>query len=260
MEKTAKRLPDTLFKSVPSGSAQVLIRERIGEMKSEIGDFRPSIIGTTLLTDERMDAFVSTWGKGRIPSDDDAAASVRDADDWPANLGFCARRFLVNTFSFPVVSAGLVNELALQMRGMRVADLGCGSGYLASALKAAGADVVGVDLAIGTYGQKVGVFLDRFVPMDGPAFVREHGDLFDGFILSWPPYERPFGAACLSAVRPGQTVFIQGESYGGCTGDRRMFDLLDSAFVPDDDASNRLTKVQVRWGSVHDGWSAYWRK
>lgn len=239
------------------GKQTAALREESAHLK-DIAD--RSGMADRLMRVDNLEKLVDGWGPGKAPNMTQADAALRDIRDSAILAEAQARRFLCDTFAFQVVTSCLVKAITEMTDNMKIADVGCGSGYLASLLSMAGSKIVGVDLPEGAYGQKSGAFLDKWVAMDGVLFMERFGHLFDAFILSWPPYEDPFGANVLERIKPGQIVLHQGEWRHGCTGDDRMFDLLENLFEEDKEAGKRLSDTQPRWPGIHDYWSVHRRK
>lgn len=109
-------------------------------------------------------------------------------------------------------------------------EIGAGKGYWASLLTEAGADVVCFDtLPPGTEtGQNI--YIDQEpafhdVTVGGPEQVALHPGRT--LFLCWPPYSAPMAAECLDDYQGERLCFV-GEGPGGCTGDDRFWDQMES--------------------------------
>ena len=124
------------------------------------------------------------------------------------------RRELVRQFSWAVPSDGVIYDLTNRYKA--IVEIGAGTGYWASLLKKAGAQVMP---------------FDAHKPSDGhnPYNHRvEWESIYEGgpdvlykispnmsLLLCWPPYNNPMGANCLKAFKGSRVIYI-GEDKWGC--------------------------------------------
>lgn len=102
----------------------------------------------------------------------------------------------------------LTMDTALQLAnicyGRRVADLGCGTGYLTYVLRKLGVeDVTAYDTAIHPHP-----FIDDIQQAD---YTNIDLSQYDVILLSWPPYDEPQAALVAARIQPHQLLVYQGE-------------------------------------------------
>jgi hypothetical protein len=131
-----------------------------------------------------------------------------------------------------------------------VVEIGAGTGYWAMLLEEAGVDVV-------CYDNRCSHFLDHQygkyheVLDGGPMSAGRHSDRT--LFLCWPPYDDPMASDCLLYYK-GDTIAFVGEDEGGCTGDERFFELLNSHYEEVDQ------KRIPQWDAIHDYLSIWKRR
>lgn len=139
------------------------------------------------------------------------------------------------------------------LRGKKVLEVASGTGYLSAHMKDAGVtDYTAVDLQEYHYWSDAVLF--DGIKGDALHYIN---DSYNAVVMTWPGYNDPFGARVLDKMSKGQILIYQGESYGGYTGDDRMFELLDSKFKVLKDISEELNENHVRFNGIHDHWTVY---
>jgi len=108
-----------------------------------------------------------------------------------------------------------------------IIDVCAGTGYWAAVLLQAGLQVTAVDIQP-PRPRNFRFPRSEVLCMDGVhALACYPGrDVF----MSWPPYDDPFGANVVRAMKPGQRLYFVGE-YEGCTGDGYLFRVLEEDFT-----------------------------
>jgi hypothetical protein len=153
------------------------------------------------------------------------------------------RERCVHQYAWTITDPETVEWVASFVNG-GVVDPMAGTGYWAYLLAQLGISVVCYDLNPGE-GNTWHPDHKPWFPvnqMDGAEAVTTYPDRT--LLLAWPPYNEPVGADILGAYRGHRVIYI-GE-HGGCTGDSRMFDILDTAWV--EVAAHR----PVTWWGLHD--------
>lgn len=186
----------------------------------------------------------------------------RDNDQMFFGLAeFSARDAFIENYGFVLVTQEVLSSLCELLRGRRVLDAGCGSGYLAHALGQRGIDVLAVDHCDYRQSEDAASFPMRQVwrlDLQADAVSLLPGD-FDAVMLSWPDYSSSFGTRVLEAMRPGQLLVYQGEGRGGCTADdafhSALFDTLRWAVCREE--SQALNTRHFQFLAVHDRWHVY---
>lgn len=163
--------------------------------------------------------------------------------------GIVLRQELVQRYAFTISAPDTVAFVA-EHAGPAVIDPMASTGWWASLLAAAGADVYASDLQVWP-GQHTPV-----AEADGVDAVLGQGD-GRTLLLSWPPWRSPIGAALVDAY-PGDRIVYMGELWdgreaGNC-GDERMLRLLGKRW--------RAVAVHepATWAGLHDMVVVYDRK
>ncbi|WNV45924.1 S-adenosyl-L-methionine-dependent methyltransferase [Aeromonas phage AerS_266] len=143
--------------------------------------------------------------------------------------------------------------LSNYLKGKKVLEVASGTGYLAAHMKDAGVNnYTAVDLQETHYWKEAKLFEG----VKGNA-LESINDNYDVIVMTWPEYDDPFGAKVLDKMSNGQILIYQGEFHGGCTGDDRMFELLDKQFTELEDISYQLNDNHVRFSGIYDFWGVY---
>lgn len=112
---------------------------------------------------------------------------------------------------------GWIRELAGELRGKEILDVGCGGGILAESMAAAGAQVTGIDLAQKSlqvarlHGLESGVKVD-YQAISAEDMAVQHPGRFDIVtcmeMLEHVPNPASSVSACAAMVKPGGWVFF----------------------------------------------------
>ncbi|VFR28791.1 3-demethylubiquinone-9 3-methyltransferase [plant metagenome] len=112
---------------------------------------------------------------------------------------------------------GWIRELAGELRGKEILDVGCGGGILAESMAAAGAQVTGIDLAQKSlqvarlHGLESGVKVD-YQAISAEDMAAQHPGRFDIVtcmeMLEHVPNPASIVSACAAMVKPGGWVFF----------------------------------------------------
>lgn len=148
----------------------------------------------------------------------------------------------------------LTMDTALQLAnicyGRRVADLGCGTGYLTHVLRKLGVeDVTAYDMELHPHP-----FIDDIQQVD---YTNVDLSQYDIILLSWPPYHEPQAASVATRIQPHQLLIYQGEGYGGCTGDDNFHLMLRSDFVNVEEFTVNLNARHLNFHGIYDSWTVY---
>lgn len=154
---------------------------------------------------------------------------------------FEVREKLVRRYSWSVPTEEALQMILDAASGRPIVEVGCGTGYWLSLLAERGARVHAYDLSPPSPESEANHWHKKMEPFV-PIHVGDH-DVLRSYghallLLSWPPYDEPFGSQALTAYHAagGQVVAYIGEGAGGCTGDEAMFCLLgqgSSCYVHD---------------------------
>ena len=160
------------------------------------------------------------------------AVSYADIDS-----NFQHRKSYTSAFGFCLVTEECLLFLAHFFAGKKVLEVGSGSGWLAEQLAQRGIDIVAADWAdyrLPPNDEGLGLQIKTVYRLD------HHGDAldllpgnFDVVLLVWPNLETPFlGEQVARAMKGGQFLVYEGESYGVWAGSNTFFDMLVDDFVP----------------------------
>lgn len=129
-----------------------------------------------------------------------------------------------------------------------IVEIGAGSGYWASLIARAGAEVVAYDDR--SWDAE---FTKYWCPVrnGGPEKLDEHPGWT--LFLCWPPYDTPMAHECLLR-HTGRHVVYVGEECGGCTGDEAFHAMLDRAY------DETWTIALLQWPGIHDDLKLYEKK
>lgn len=173
--------------------------------------------------------------------------------DWHANHKLRERH--ISEVGFPILTIEVLEILVETLKGYRVVDVGCGTGYLSKQLQDRGVNVVPVDACNTSYSlHKQG---SRFTDITVTDALTMDLTVFDAVILSWPCYNEPFAFNVVEKMYPGQILVYQGEGWGGCTGDDNFHRVLDSKFEEIEELDERLWKAHAQFDGIHDSWHVY---
>lgn len=126
-------------------------------------------------------------------------------------------------------------------------EIGAGTGAMAKAITLSGGVVDATDNYSWAYYGITDWVGSRF-PVRKIDAVQAVTTIADGYNLlcSWPPYKSDWCRRAAKALPVGRFFLLIGEGPGGCTGNDRLFDLLDSRFT-------RVGDADVRpWFGMHD--------
>lgn len=167
-----------------------------------------------------------------------------------------ARDRLAARYAWAIPNDAALDEMA---RNAPLLEIGAGTGYWASLLRARGVDILAYDIHPPTTNahrnawhrneRGVGTVWTEVRRGGSPQAARYPDRTL---VLCWPPYANPMAARCLRAYQ-GQTVVSIGEDKGGCTAD----DTFHAALASEWECVNTVDIPQ--WWGIHD-YLATWRR
>jgi len=162
-------------------------------------------------------------------------------------------------YGFVYVTQEQVTLMAELLRGKRCLEAAAGTGWLSHLLMEQGVDVLASDMG----GEAFSGYQMQHVWQrhhEGDSLSLLPGE-FDAVILTWPAYGTPFGHKVLQAMRPGQTLFFEGEGRGGCTADDAFFRTRANPkqWRKQQDWTERLNEHHLQFWGLRDRWSV-WEK
>lgn len=191
--------------------------------------------------------------------------------------GIYVRQEYTKNISWCIVTKEMVQDfvhVCNRLGIVSVADMGCGHGVLAYALREKGLKCVGVNATRDDY-HTIQRPWGSVLNIDGIKYMQDKRNIHQGIILSWPPYSGgPFGGNVAEAMKSGQFLFYCGEGGGGCTGDKKLHEALGTHyewreenyvaplaifdFLKEDTA--RINKNFLQFDGIHDHWNIYIKK
>jgi len=178
--------------------------------------------------------------------------TLRGGEFVPRNLieGFELRKELTAKYAWTITSPETVEFVVAHAAG-QVVDPMAGTGYWGYLLQQYGIPAFCYDIDPGGNswhkGAECFMQVDR---MDGAEAANKHPDCT--LILSWPPHDTPDGYNVLSAFDGRRVIYI-GEGPGGCTGDDKLHNALESDWV------EVATHWPLQWYGIHDYVALYER-
>lgn len=155
-----------------------------------------------------------------------------------------------------ILTEEVADILADYLKDKKTLEVASGTGYMANHLRQRGVeDYTAVDLYINYW--EAGS--PNYGSIVGDAFDHLNTD-YDVVVMGWPPYADPFGKKVVKEMRGGQTLILQGEPWGGCTGTDQMFDLLGVHFTIDEELTEKLNDKHIQFDGIHDWWTVYHHK
>lgn len=164
------------------------------------------------------------------------------------------RNMIAQFVSWPAVTDEMASRLSRYIGDRTVADVGCGTGYLSSCLKAKGVDTIGFDnftdpCPINHY-RDVCVDPDSkrtfFIPIIETDMNQHDFSDFDIILMSWPRNPDKL----LKKMRKGQILIHIGEPGFGCTGTDDTWEILDENFHHLEEAFS--DDGFFRWDGIYD--------
>lgn len=76
-------------------------------------------------------------------------------------------------------------------------------------------------------------------------------------IMCWPPYDTNHGERIVKKMVSGQYLVMNGEGYGGCTGNEEMHEYVSTHFVHLEVLSEYINDDHVSFFGINDRWSIY---
>ncbi len=207
----------------------------------------PETSGATL-DNPYYDEFVAVSGDGVFDCPSGADAVLISLEHAAARRRL--RHELVRRYAWAVPSEEVIRQIAAYGP---IIEVGAGTGYWASLLSQAGADVMAFDLDPAgpenatRFHEAVSYFP---VLPGGPEVADRYPER--ALLLCWPPYESSMAADALRHYQ-GHTVIYVGEGPGGCTADDEFHRLLDERF-------SLIERLGIpRWESMDDDVRVYHR-
>jgi hypothetical protein len=166
---------------------------------------------------------------------------------------YTTRHELCHKYSFAIPNDEAIEKIA---SFGKILEIGAGTGYWASLISAAGAEVAAIDLApVGGPWKNEWAFKEKHYPVEQgngwewvDAFTPEYT-----LMMCWPPMDN-MAADCLNSTHGDRVIYI-GE-WNGCTANDTFFSMVDGGWYEDDQSLARW-KIEEQiylphWPSVHD--------
>ena len=165
-------------------------------------------------------------------------------------LSYKARWKLTEQFAFAIPTDDVIAAI---VKHSPLVEMGAGTGYWASLLAKAGADVLAYDAIKASEKSGFGQVVGQYFPVGygTPETLAKHEDW--SLLLVWPSYDIEVGHECLTHWR-GQTLIYVGEGCGGCCASDKFFETLAADF-------DELTCLDLpQWSGINDWCWIYQRK
>lgn len=155
------------------------------------------------------------------------------------------RNILVKKYAWAIPNAEAIEAIA---KYSPIIEMGAGTGYWASLIAQAGANILCYDREPYKSEQTDG--RHHLVSKGEPDIIKNHPGWT--LMLCWPPYSEPFARDCLVHYK-GDIVIYIGEGSGGCTGDDDFHELLNKDFT-------EIESIKIpRWWGINDRLEVYKR-
>lgn len=163
-----------------------------------------------------------------------------------------ARHDMCRKYSFAIPTQQAIKAIASLSP---LVELGAGTGYWSMLVKQAGAQILAYDKAPGVEHPHNSYKFSRSYTavILGNEDILEKLDPSTNLLLCWPNYNTDFAYNSLRKFRGSKFVYI-GEDRGGCTGNKKFFDLLDRSW------SIERTIALPQWPGIHDRLTIYTKK
>lgn len=164
----------------------------------------------------------------------------------------------IKSLGFAVITSEVADELCKFIGEKSIIDIGARTGYISAILSSRGVKNIS---AVDTYkGKYYNLGKPDTIWFNVKNQNAEKLDLssYDIILLSWPDYNTDFAYNIVSKMNSDQILIYQGESHGGCTGNDKFHEYLDSEFKKMD--SNFLDDNHFQFYGLHDWWWLYIKK
>ena len=167
---------------------------------------------------------------------------------------FMLRHKLVRKYAWAVPTDEAINKIA---SFGKIIEIGAGTGYWASLIAAAGAEVLAFDIAPAGNGVWVNEYkhTKSYFPMHQGT--EEWAEVFPEYtlMLCWPPYDSPMASNCLWDYK-GKNIIYIGE-WQGCTADSTFFDQIEDTFFRGEQMLSTKWRIAEQvflpnWMGIHD--------
>lgn len=158
--------------------------------------------------------------------------------------------------SWTILTHEVAVLLAAYIGKRKTLDAGAGTGYMSAHLEQLGATNITASDIGGEMFSKYGMSQVYKRDHEGDSCSLLPGD-FEVVILSWPPYNKPFGFLVAEKMKPGSILIYNGEGDGGNTGDDVFHYSLDIDFELQEEITDNLNNEHVRFSGINDRWHVY---
>jgi hypothetical protein len=161
-----------------------------------------------------------------------------------------ARDYYIQHIGFSIITKELVDELAGELSGKRVIEIGCGLNWLGYWMGMEHPEIDYTTLDDNSWSRWS---TKPYRPVDITAdYATADLSGYDVILISWPDYQRDGICRVIEKMKPGQQLIYCGEGQGGCTGSDEMFELLEHDFV-----RAHTFEYSMSFFGMHDYWCSY---
>jgi len=166
--------------------------------------------------------------------------------------GWKKRQEHIEKYGWFILSNSQIETLQTIFEGKKVVEVFAGKGYLASKMKPLmGKNYKAYDNAKRTGNWDSGTFPLSVTTKNALMAPIKKADVV---VMTWPEYGSPLAYKVARKMSPGSVLFYEGEDEGGCTGDDKFFEYLDTHFTTLAEYTDLLNADHESWDGVHDDW------
>ena len=168
------------------------------------------------------------------------------------------RQKYTQQYGYVYLTSEVIATLADILKGLKVLEVASGTGTLGGMLRVAGVDIKLTDAVDVEKNPNNWYGFRKFCELDEVVKVQDvELKGFDVVLLTWGCYNEPAFETLLERMEPGQTLVRNGEGRTGCTETDRFHDLLTETFSKQEELSDRLNDVHVRFAGIYDRWAVW---
>lgn len=167
------------------------------------------------------------------------------------------REVYVQHYGFVAINEDLIKDLNDVIGTHKVLEVGAGTGFLAKKLQECGINLIAVDSSVEDMTQNNNEYGFRksytdILEVDAVKYLRENIGNFETVLMVWPPYDDKFAEEIFKEMRTGQRLIYIGESNGGCTANKKFFNLLDKKAVLNKELTEKANRNYQRFPMIKD--------
>lgn len=167
------------------------------------------------------------------------------------------REVYVQHYGFIAINEDFIKDLSDVMGNHKVLEVGAGTGFLAKKLQEQNVNLIAVDSSVEDMSRNNNEYGFRksytdVLEVDAVKYLRENVGSFETVLMVWPPYDDKFAEEIFKEMRTGQRLIYIGESSGGCTANKKFFNLLDKKAVLNKELTEKANRNYQRFPMIKD--------